>query len=147
MRLWHESLIPLLPRQQLLGQHRECCALRGNGWGKPHSTVNYVFNNPYECLVAYHEKVMEEMTRRGYKHDQLWDIPEYRGKSHKTEYCFDYTLYYELSVWKDTPIYSEHNDEYLQECLKNLDGKGIHINKELLSMNNVRIYKKRNTPL
>lgn len=24
MRLWHESLIPYLPRQQLLGQHREC---------------------------------------------------------------------------------------------------------------------------
>lgn len=31
MRLWHEELIPLLPRKQLLGQHRECCALRGNG--------------------------------------------------------------------------------------------------------------------
>ena len=34
MRLWHEELISKLPRQQLLGQHRECCALRGNGWGK-----------------------------------------------------------------------------------------------------------------
>lgn len=29
MRLWHEALIKKLPRQQLLGQHRECCALRG----------------------------------------------------------------------------------------------------------------------
>ncbi|WP_288618589.1 pyrimidine dimer DNA glycosylase/endonuclease V, partial [uncultured Weissella sp.] len=44
MRLWHESLIPKLPRQQLLGQHRECCALRGGGWGKKHATVNYVFD-------------------------------------------------------------------------------------------------------
>lgn len=34
MRLWHEDLIHKLPRQQLLGQHRECCALRGNGWAK-----------------------------------------------------------------------------------------------------------------
>lgn len=34
MRLWHEKIIPLLPRNQLLGQHRECCALRGNGWEK-----------------------------------------------------------------------------------------------------------------
>jgi len=34
MRLWHESLITKLPRQQLLGQHRECCALRGGGGGK-----------------------------------------------------------------------------------------------------------------
>ena len=47
MRLWHESLISKLPRQQLLGQHRECCALRGNGWGKKHSVVNYVFENYY----------------------------------------------------------------------------------------------------
>lgn len=31
MRLWHQDIIELLPRQQLLGQHRECCALRGNG--------------------------------------------------------------------------------------------------------------------
>lgn len=34
MRLWHEKLISKLPRQQLLGQHRECCALRGKWLGK-----------------------------------------------------------------------------------------------------------------
>ena len=34
MRLWHEALISKLPRPQLLGQHRECCALRGNGWAE-----------------------------------------------------------------------------------------------------------------
>lgn len=54
MRLWHEQLIPYLPRQQLLGQHRECCALRGNGWGKPHAVVNYVFKHSRMLLVAYH---------------------------------------------------------------------------------------------
>lgn len=54
MRLWHYKLIPCLPRQQLLGQHRECCALRGKGWGKPHSTVNYVFKYNIEKLVKYH---------------------------------------------------------------------------------------------
>ena len=32
MRLWHEQMITQLPKNQLLGQHRECCALRGNGW-------------------------------------------------------------------------------------------------------------------
>jgi uncharacterized protein (TIGR02328 family) len=31
MRLWHIDLIDVLPRQQLLGQHRECTALRGKG--------------------------------------------------------------------------------------------------------------------
>lgn len=27
MRLWHVNLLNKLPRQQLLGQHRECCAV------------------------------------------------------------------------------------------------------------------------
>ena len=67
MRLWHQDLISKLPRPQLLGQHRECCALRGNGWGKKHATVNYVFDySPYR-LYAYHRLIMEEMTARGYK--------------------------------------------------------------------------------
>ena len=67
MRLWHYSLIPLLPRQQLLGQHRECCAMRGKGWGKKHATVDYVFKyHPYQ-LYMFHQLVMAEMKRRGYE--------------------------------------------------------------------------------
>ena len=31
MRLWHEQLIPILPKNQLLGQHRECCPLGVTG--------------------------------------------------------------------------------------------------------------------
>lgn len=59
MRLWHQSLLQSLPRQQLLGQHRECCALRGNGWGRKHATVDYVFtHSPYK-LFQYHLLVME----------------------------------------------------------------------------------------
>lgn len=58
MRLWHEQLIHQLPRQQLLGQHRELAALRGNGWGKNHATVNYVFKySPYK-LYQFHVLVM-----------------------------------------------------------------------------------------
>ena len=52
MRLWHQALIPKLPRPQLLGQHRECCALRGNGWGKKHATVDYVFSTLLTCFIA-----------------------------------------------------------------------------------------------
>ena len=49
MRLWHQEMIHNLPRQELLGQHRECCALRGKSWGWPHAIVNYVFNySPYK---------------------------------------------------------------------------------------------------
>ena len=60
MRLWHEALISQLPRPQLLGQHRECCALRGNGWGKKHATVDYVFTHSPYRLYAYHRLIMEE---------------------------------------------------------------------------------------
>ena len=74
MRLWHQNLMPHLPRQQLLGQHRECCALRGAGWGRKHSVVNYVFDHIPERLVAYHWHIMDEMESRGYHPDKIWDI-------------------------------------------------------------------------
>ena len=80
MRLWHQALISKLPRQQLLGQHRECCALRGKGWGKKHSVVDYVFTHSPEKLVAYHMMIMFEMKKRGYKPDPIWENCNYRGK-------------------------------------------------------------------
>lgn len=127
MRLWHEALLPHLPRQQLLGQHRECCALRGKGWGKKHSVVNYVFQHPYQKLYEYHMKVTEEMERRGYKVSPLWLIPEYRGKN-----CPPLANEYEHKeirsieeVSTEFWIYPEHHDQYLQECLENLAKKGI----------------------
>ena len=65
MRLWHEQLIPLLPKNQLLGQHRECCALRGNGWNKKHKTVDYAFSyTPYHLFI-FHSLVMDEMEKEG----------------------------------------------------------------------------------
>ena len=80
MRLWHQALISKLPRQQLLGQHRECCALRGKGWQRKHATVNYVFDySPYR-LFKYHELIMQEMTERGYRVSPEWLDKEYRGK-------------------------------------------------------------------
>lgn len=119
MRLWHIDLVSKLPRQQLLGQHRECCALRGNGWGRKHSTVDYVFKYSFTSLVIYHRKVMDEMIKRGYKPDTMWMYLNYRGKN-----C----------DWINPHInedyierYPEHNDEYYQECIDNLRAKGIEI--------------------
>lgn len=120
MRLWHEDLIKNLPRQQLLGQHRECAALRGKGWGKPHSTVNYVFeHSPYK-LYLYHKLVMEEMKNRGYKPDPLWENPNYRGKNES-----EYDNLEKKKITK--PIYKEHDNKYLQECIENLKSKNIDI--------------------
>lgn len=118
MRLWHEYMIPVLSRQHLLGQHRECCALRGNGWGKKHSVVNYVFTYTPWHLFSYHSLVMEEMLNRNYKPDQLWFDPLYRGKT-----CEPYTEY--RAVLLNKPIYKEHDEKYLNECLENMRQKGF----------------------
>ena len=120
MRLWHEQMITQLPKNQLLGQHRECCALRGNGWQKKHRTVDYVFlYSPY-CLYRYHSLVMDEMEKRGYQVSKEWRDKNYRGKIAKK-----YANLEEVKV--NTPIYKEHNYEYLLECIENLKEKGIHI--------------------
>lgn len=127
MRLWHQSLISKLPRQQLLGQHRECCALRGKGWGKKHSVVDYVFTHIPERLVAYHYLVMNEMKRRGYKPDEIWHNPNWRGKvlEEDKNWCQEELV----DIWYhyNGTIYPEHNDSYLKECIDNLAAKGIVI--------------------
>lgn len=134
MRLWHQKLIPILPRQQLLGQHRECCALRGAGWGRKHSVVNYVFKYSPNKLVAYHALIMDEMIKRGYNPDKTWYNRNWRGKTlgEQDNWCDRNEC---LRLWENAReeglmIYSEHNDEYLKECIENLKGKGIDINVE-----------------
>ena len=120
MRLWHEQIIHLLPKNQLLGQHRECCALRGNGWNKKHKTVDYVFKySPYNLFI-YHSKIMDEMEKRGYRVSKEWRDKNYRGQKAES-----YSNLEETNI--SSPIYKEHNREYLAECIENLAGKGIKL--------------------
>lgn len=131
MRLWHEALLPYLSRQRLVRQHCECCALRGNGWGKKHSTVDYAFKHSPERLYKYHLKVIAEMQRRGYDFEGKWLEPTYRGK-----YCepWNFKMFYmkygQLS-FDSKYVFEEHNDEYLKECLEILDRKGEHIDYDI----------------
>ena len=120
MRLWHEKIIHLLPKNQLLGQHRECCALRGNGWKKKHKTVDYVFSYSPYLLFRYHLLVMDEMEKRGYNGSGEGKDKNYRGKI--AEKYIDL----EEEIIEDT-IYKEHNIEYLDECIENLRNKGIEL--------------------
>jgi uncharacterized protein (TIGR02328 family) len=124
MRLWHQDLISKLPRLQLQGQHRECCAMRGKGWGKKHSVVNYVFEYPMERLFAYHFLIMREMEKRKIKIEPKWWAGRYRGKKCE-EYDFAWVISYKFI--ESDKVYDEHNDEYLIECLENLKNKGIII--------------------
>lgn len=127
MRLWHQSLLPYLDRQRLLSQHRECAALRGKGWGKKHSVVDYVFKHNPCLLVAYHRLVMDEMERRGYHPDRKWDVPQWRGDKLEFDQLFaDNDMVddqYCYATHKGGIIYPEHNKAYLDECITLLKEK------------------------
>ena len=132
MRLWHQNLIHYLDRQRLLGQHRELAALRGKGWGRKHSVVNYVFNHNHELLVAYHYLIMDEMVRRGYNPDRVWRNPNWRGSTLGEENNWT-DIDMVMGIYDNAKmghiIYPEHNKEYLVECIENLREKEIDVSE------------------
>lgn len=112
MRLWHKDLIPYLPRQQLLGQWRECCCIARNICvnGTPnHALVNKILEYSEEHFLGYCKLVYNELLARQYKAD--WSkidkyfcsstIPKYKAAI----FCF----------W--------HDDKYLTQCYYNLEEK------------------------
>lgn len=122
MRLWAQQLLSVLPDKQLASQHRECCALRGRGWGKKHATVDYVFTYGIEELSAYHLLVMKEMRYRNVHPDKSWYNPTYRGQVLGCDSSVNGFRVIKLAITGDV-IYPEHNDDYLIECLDNLISK------------------------
>ena len=110
MRIWHKDLIPVLPRQQLLGQWRECCAIARNieKNGTPnHVLVNKLMNYTPGHFNGYAYMIFEEMEKRGYKAD--WERFS-KGK--------DLWLEDEQNIFNGW-----HNGRYLRQCLYNLEEK------------------------
>lgn len=113
MRLWHKDLISVLPRQQLLGQWRECCSIAKNiaKKGSPnHLLVNRIMEYPLSHFYIYCEEVYGEMRRRGYKGD--WSK-------------FSKWVFWRRAELPDHDELFEgwHNDRYLLQCLYNLQEK------------------------
>ena len=104
------------------------CGLKSAGWGRKHSTVNYVFAHPPVALIAYHCAVMDEMERRGCHPDAVWRNTNWRGNK---------LGYSDEEEWNCGPaltdylMCAEHDNTYLEECLDNLKGKGIIIKNKL----------------
>lgn len=114
MRLWHKDLIELLPRQQLLGQWRECCLIAKNiqEKGTPgHILVNKVMDYPIQHLITYTQYVVNEMEYRGYKVDTSRFKLYASGGDIKALVSRD-------KLFKDW-----HNDRYLLQCYHNLQEK------------------------
>lgn len=77
MRLWHTSLIPALPREQLVAQWRELSALAGkiqlNGTPN-HVLVNFITDYDFDHFISYAYYIRQEMTARKYRTmNSVWD--------------------------------------------------------------------------
>lgn len=114
MRLWHKDLISVLPRQQLLGQWRECCAIAKNISvnGTPnHMLVNKVMDYPMGHFWKYGYLIWMSMKYRGYKCDfskfEKWIDKPYALIVPDLKDLFD--------GW--------HNERYLTQCFYNLQEK------------------------
>ena len=116
MRLWHTSLIKVLPREQLVAQWRELSACAGSiqQKGTPnHILVNFIMEYDFDHFISYAYYVREEMTRRGYRTmNSVWE----KIISLKPDY-------YLLSL---SDIYPEKMDNlYFNICLYNLCEKHL----------------------
>ena len=77
MRLWHTSLIPVLPREHLVAQWRELSAIAGkielNGTPN-HVLVNFVTDYDFDHFISYAYYIREEMNKRKYRTmNSVWD--------------------------------------------------------------------------
>lgn len=116
MRLWHKDLIPYLPRQQLLGQWRECCLIAKNIKvdGTPnHVLVNRILEYPISHFVRYARQIYFEMKHRGYGPD----IKRFG------QYVADIHAGWNMQMKDVFPGW--HNNRYLKQCLYNLEEKAM----------------------
>lgn len=113
MRLWHKELIPALPRQQLLGQWRECCCIASNiakDNTPNHILVNKILDYDISHFHDFTNRVISEMKARGYKVDisKFWK----HFPSNNSNITYGEELY---KLW--------HNKRYLTQCFHNLEEK------------------------
>lgn len=119
MRLWHVDLIPVLPRQQLLAQWRECVLIAknlANDFTPNHILVNKVTKYPAWHFENYCELVRIEMNARGYKTKE-----EVENKLNLYLYWYDKR---NDLVSDSKKIFEDwHNKRYLLQCFYNLQEK------------------------
>ena len=123
MRLWHYRLLPVLPRQQLISQWRECCCIaKLIAYNKTpnHLLVNKITDYPAWEFMHYCYLIQSEIRRRGYSITNASWI----------------TLDENLMLAEDQGYFAEdgkydpddlfqgwHNDRYLIQCYYNLEEK------------------------
>lgn len=109
MRLWPNELIPLLPRNQLLGQWRELNSIYK--LENRHILINFVYDYSKHHLFYYSNLVIDEMRARNYRLN-LDNYNNYFNEDYSNN---------PLSI---SEIFSEKmTDHYMKQCLYNLQEK------------------------
>jgi uncharacterized protein (TIGR02328 family) len=77
VRLWHTTLIPVLPREQLVSQWRELSSIAGkiqlNGTPN-HVLVNFVMDYDFDHFISYAYYIRQEMNARKYRSmNSVWE--------------------------------------------------------------------------
>ena len=123
IRLWHKDLIPYLPKNQLLGQWRECCCIAKNiaDNGTPnHILVNKVLNYPAIHFLVYTNMILAEMKNRGYKISEKSYLKFCENIRCAKPY---FNINADLLIKNDKVFPDWHNTRYLRQCLFNLQEK------------------------
>lgn len=118
MRLWHKDLIPVLPRQQLISQWRECCCIARNIAvnGSPnHILVNKVMDYTQWHFMKYTIEVCMELEKRGYKVNRYRFFKWFDQWNDGTVKTHD--------IDHDELFTDWHNDRYLKQCFYNMQEK------------------------
>jgi uncharacterized protein (TIGR02328 family) len=113
MRLWHESLIEVLPRQQLLGQWRELNSIYKKE--DKHILINFIYEYPKKDLFLYSLKVILTMQRRGCNINLKNFIDYFQIK--------DYKEMQKILLSNAKTFVKKMNKRYLLQCYYNLQEK------------------------
>ncbi|WP_144511448.1 pyrimidine dimer DNA glycosylase/endonuclease V [Bacillus sp. FJAT-22090] len=114
MRLWHQNLLSILPKSQLLAQWRELNSIFAKE--DRHILINYIYDYSKDDLFSYTQLVLSEMRERNITIRTVDKMERYFGDEpfEKIEH----------------PFHNHHNDEYLEICYFNLKEKFIRGQKD-----------------
>ena len=123
MRLWHYSLLPYLPKSQLIAQWRELNSIYKKE--DKHILINYIYEYDKDDLYYYTILVLGEMINRKIEIRNLQNMIRYFELK-------DEIIYYvlpnankciNLIITKHQPFQNHHNNRYLLQCFYNLQEK------------------------
>ena len=117
MRLWHYSLLPYLPKGQLLSQKRECDLIWkdiAKGKQTNHILINYIweYEDYKKELSVYYWLLKHEFNRRGFNF----------------RICDDAYLLVKYDF--EPPFENHHDYQYLVQCFYNLQEKYMRGQKD-----------------